>query len=267
MTAKQITARKLLTISGNPKTDKGEKLGYWTAILHLAPGRLSGFQTCPGATAGCLSACLNTAGHGGIAKGGMVTYETLTSGTRTNAVQEARIARTRLLFSDRPAFMAQLIKEIAAHVRRAEKAGFKPAIRLNGTSDIRWEATPFHVDGLSIFDHFPAVQFYDYTKLANRRNLPANYSLTFSLADNNADKAAIALANGLNVAAVFRSKEVRAAYIAEGFMGHAVIDGDETDLRFLDPKTVIVGLYAKGNAKRDTTGFVVDYRPSLALAA
>lgn len=267
MTTKTIKARKLLTINGNPKTDKGEKLGYWTAILHLAPATLSGFNTCAAATPGCKAACLNTSGRGGLAKGGKVTYDSIVNGTRTNAVQEARIARTAMLFQDRQAFLRQLHKEIAAHVRRAEKAGFKPAIRLNGTSDIRWEAGAFHLDGKSIMDHFPMVQFYDYTKLWNRRNLPANYSLTFSLADGNADKAAMALANGLNVAAVFRSKAVRAGFMASGFMGAPVIDGDETDLRFLDPKGVIVGLYAKGDARHDTSGFVVDAAPARALAA
>lgn len=259
--------RKLLTVSGNPKTDKGEKLGYWTAILHLAPATLSGFQTCPAATAGCRAACLNTAGHGGLAVGGVLSYADIAEGRRTNTVQQSRIGRTRFLFEDRQGFLRQLAKEIAAHVRRCEREGFKPAIRLNGTSDIRWEAGAFHLDGRSIMEHFPDVQFYDYTKLWNRRNLPANYALTFSLADGNADKAELALANGLNVAAVFRSKEVRDLYMAEGFMGAPVIDGDETDLRFLDPKGVIVGLYAKGNAKRDTSGFVVDYRQAVALAA
>lgn len=257
---------KLLTIAGNPKTDKGEKLGYWTAVLHLAPARLSGFEVCPAATEGCRRSCLNTAGRGGLAKGGKLDYAAIVGGKR-NAVQEARIARTRRLFTDRAGFMADLIKEIAAFVRKAEKAGLVPAVRLNGTSDIRWEAGAFHVEGRSIMDHFPTVQFYDYTKLANRRNLPANYHVTFSLADGNADKALQALANGLNVAAVFRSKETRAAYMAQTFMGRPVIDGDETDLRFLDPKGVIVGLFAKGDAKRDTSGFVVDAPVSLALAA
>lgn len=258
---------KLLTIAGNPKTDKGEKLGYWTAVLHLAPARLSGHEVCPGATAGCRAACLNTAGRGGLIAGqSKLTYADVLGG-QVNAVQAARIARTQYLFADRAAFLAQLIKEIAAFVRKAEKAGYVPAIRLNATSDIRWEAGAFHVDGKSIMDHFPTVQFYDYTKLANRRNLPANYHLTFSLADGNADKAREALANGLNVAAVFRSAAVRAEYMATGFMGAAVIDGDETDLRFLDPKGSIVGLYAKGDAKRDTTGFVVDAPAALALAA
>lgn len=257
---------KLLT-TGNPKITKGEKKGYWTAVLHLAPHKLSGFNVCGGATPGCIKGCLNIAGRGGIAIGGVLSYDDIALGTRTNAVQQARIARTRRLFNDRAGFMADLVKEIRLFIRRAKRAGFKPAIRLNGTSDIRWEASAFHVDGKPIMDLFPDVPFYDYTKLANRRGLPANYTLTFSLADGNEQQAREALRNGLNVAAVFRSPADRAGFMAEGFMGAPVIDGDETDLRFLDPKGVIVGLYAKGAAKRDQSGFVVDYAPALKLAA
>jgi hypothetical protein len=96
---------------------------------------------------------------------------------------------------------------------------------------------------------FPNVIFYDYTKLANRRNLPPNYSLTFSLSEDNDKSAEQALANGLNVAAVFRK-------IPPTFLGRTVVDGDVSDLRFLDPSGVIVGLKAKGKAKKDTSGFV-----------
>lgn len=257
---------KLLTV-GNPKTEKGEKLGYWTAVLHLAPADLSGFEVCAGRTAGCTAGCLNTAGRGGIAAGiGILTYDDIAGGNR-NHIQAARIARTRLLFNDRQAFLVQLIKEIDQFVNKARKKGFIPAIRLNATSDIKWEAKPFHVDGRSIMDWFADVTFYDYTKIANRRNLPANYHLTFSLADGNVDKARLALLNGLNVAAVFRSAATRDYYMQTGFMGRQVIDGDETDLRFLDPRGSIVGLYAKGNAKRDTSGFVIDQPQAVALAA
>lgn len=257
---------KLLTV-GNPKTEKGEKLGYWTAVLHLAPADLSGFEVCAGRTPGCTTGCLNVAGRGGLLAGASrLTYEAVKSGT-VNHIQAARIARTRFLFNDRQAFLVQLVKEIAAFVRKAKAKGFTPAIRLNATSDIRWEARAFHLDGLSIMDWFPEVQFYDYTKLANRKGVPANYHLTFSLADGNADKARLALLNGFNVAAVFRDIETRNHFMQTGFMGRQVIDGDETDLRFLDPRGSIVGLYAKGNAKRDTSGFVIDQPQAVALAA
>jgi hypothetical protein len=258
---------KLLTIS-NPKTAKGEALGYWTAVLHLAPADLSGHNVCPTATAGCKAACLNTAGRGGLMAGSArLTYDDVRAG-KLNRVQAARIRRTRLLFAARNGFLHQLHREIAAFAKAARKKGLKPAIRLNGTSDIRWEAGAFHFNGKSLMEHFPDVQFYDYTKLWNRRDLPANYHLTFSLADGNADKAALALQNGINVAAVFRSKADVAAAIRGGFMGTAVVNGDETDLRFLDPKGgVIVALYAKGNARTDRSGFVQDYTQAVALAA
>ncbi len=253
---------KLLT-AGNPKTAKGAKLGYWTFILHLAPASLSGFNVCPMATQGCKAACLNTAGRGGIANSkGLLTYAELSSGTgRTNTIQKARVRRTRMFFEQRDAFMHLLHRDIERGIRLAEKAGFTPVFRLNGTSDIRWEST-LHI-GSSIMEHFPNVQFYDYTKLANRKHVPANYRLTFSLADGNDFQAEVALSNGMTVAAVFRDKATVTRYEMEGFgltNGRVwpVNNGDDTDLRFLDPPGVIVGLYAKGAARKDTSGFVRD---------
>jgi hypothetical protein len=249
---------KLLTFKGNPKLEKGEKLGYWTAVLHLAPAKLSGFNVCSLSTDGCRDACLNTAGRGGIAKGGILTHAIIEAGIRSNAVQACRIARTRLLFSDRETFLRQLVREIRTHIKRCEREGFKPAFRPNGTSDIQWEASNFKLDGLSIPEMFPEAEFYDYTKIPNRRNLPSNYSLTFSYADGNQNHVAEAVRRGFNIAVVFRSKKVRASYMESGFLGLPVIDGDDTDLRFLDPRQCVVGLYAKGAAKKDTSGFVVD---------
>jgi hypothetical protein len=231
----------LLTV-GNPKILKGTAFGYLTAILHFAPGRLSGFNVCPGASAACLVACLNTAGRGGIIK----------KGETSNKIQAARLRKTLFYFNETDTFMAQLAKEIGNIVKLAAKHGLKPAIRLNGTSDIRWELQKVNYGG-NVFQNimlaFPNVIFYDYTKLANRRNLPPNYSLTFSLSEDNDKSAEQALANGLNVAAVFRK-------IPPTFLGRTVVDGDVSDLRFLDPSGVIVGLKAKGKAKKDTSGFV-----------
>jgi hypothetical protein len=251
---------KLLT-PGNPKTEKGRGAGYWTFILHLAPARLSGFNVCPMATAGCKAACLNTAGRGGIMAGhGILTAADVAAGIR-NTIQNARIRRTRFFFEDRAGFMSTLAADVRKAIGKAKRAGYTPAFRLNGTSDIRFESIP--VDGApSIMALFPDVQFYDYTKIANRKHLPPNYFLTFSLADGNDAQAYDAHANGMNVAAVFRNKETVARYLADGFqLGAARVpafNGDETDLRFTDPRGVIVALYAKGNAKRDMSGFVRD---------
>jgi|APGre2960657404_1045060.scaffolds.fasta_scaffold16128_1 hypothetical protein len=238
---------KTLLTRGNPKILKGTKRGYITFILHLAPASVSGYNVCAMATDGCKLACLNTAGRGGIPNSKAVTVIARHGEvTVPNVIQAARIAKTVWFFQDRASFMAQLVKEIAAGIAYAERQGLIPVFRLNGTSDIRWEAV--EVDGhANIMEMFPTVQFYDYTKLVNRKALPANYRLTFSLAENN-DMAA--WASGLNVAAVFKGK------LPATFMGRSVIDGDETDLRFLDPVGVVVGLKAKGKAKRDTTGFV-----------
>jgi hypothetical protein len=222
---------KLLTI-GNTKTVKGEAMGYMTFIMHLAPAKLSGYNTCPMASVGCALACLNTAGRG-----------------RFTATQEARIRKTRWFFENRDTFMFQLAKDIEAAIRKANREGMTPVFRLNGTSDIRWETVP--VAGFAnIMAVFPNVQFYDYTKLANRRDLPANYHLTFSRSESNDVDVTSMLGTDTNVAVVFD-------VLPETWNGRKVIDGTETDLRFLDAKSVIVGLLAKGKAKKDTSGFTL----------
>lgn len=245
---------KLLTAGqSNPKTAKGDKLAYSTAILHLSPAKLSGRNVCAFATAGCAAACLNTAGRGGMFQPG-----------GTNSVQEARLRRTRYFFADKAAFMVDLHSDITKHVAAAFKAGLTPCVRLNGTSDIPWENVKLTVNGVTyanIMAAFPTVQFYDYTKNPGRRNLPDNYVLTFSLAESNRDHAVSALLAGMNVAAVFNVKTAvtgrwSADPLPSEYMGVAVIDGDDHDLRFLDPRGVVVGLRAKGRAKKDTTGFV-----------
>ena len=237
---------KLLS-TANPKIQKGTKKGYLSFILHLAPADLSGKETCPKRTAGCTAACLNTAGRGGMFK----------KGTNTNMIQEARIRKTREFFADRAAFMDQLVKDITKGIKQAERLGLTPVFRLNGTSDLSWEK--YHFDAkfkgytarnVNIFELFPNVQFYDYTKVLGRKvgHLP-NYHLTFSAADGNDKDVAQAVANGMNVAVVFDS-------LPETYMGRRVINADEDDLRFLDPTGTIAGLKAKGRAKKDTSGFV-----------
>lgn len=229
-----------LLSTGNPKLLKGEKKGYMSFVLHLAPSTLSGKNTCPKATAGCKSACLNTAGRGGIFK----------KGETTNVIQQARIRKTQFFFENRRDFLNQLTVDILRGIKKAEKAGMIPCFRLNGTSDISWEKYEV-ANGKNIFQMFPEVQFYDYTKINNRKvSHIKNYHLTFSKADGNDMDVRIAASNGLNVAAVFRE-------IPESYLGRPVINGDETDLRFLDPKGVVVGLKAKGKARKDITGFVV----------
>ncbi len=242
-----------LVSAKNMKTEKGRKFGYHTAILHLAPSDLSGYNVCPMASLGCRAACLNTSGQGGMIKGsggmcGVDLVAAIKSGRLTNRVQTARIRKTRQFMEKRSEFMTLLIADIKAHIRVSKLHGLTPCIRLNGTSDLRWETVK--VNGRTIFEIFSALQFYDYTKIPNRRvsHIP-NYHLTFSLAEDNDASARVAIENGLNVAVVFRA-------MPDTFMGLPVTNGDVSDLRFLDPSPCIVGLSAKAKAKKDTSGFV-----------
>jgi len=227
-------SKKLLNIDNNAKTVKGQKKGYKTAILYLAPSTQSGFNVCPQASLGCKKACLYTAGHGAF-----------------NNVQQGRINKTRWYIQERNTFMAQLRKEISNHIKNCSNKGFIPCIRLNGTSDISFENT-------GIFEEFPNVQFYDYTKIYKRAlkyvngQYPSNYHLTYSLNEDNKELAFDILFKGGNISAVFRKD------LPETYKGYKVINADETDLRFTDDNNVICGLVAKGQAKKDYSGFVLD---------
>jgi len=234
---------KLLS-TGNPKVLKGMSQGYNTYILHLAPADVSGYETCPKRTAGCTAACLNTAGRGGMFK----------RGESTNVIQEARKRKTKMFFENRAEFMALLVKDIELAIKQSKRLGLTPVFRLNGTSDLAWEK--YEVPGArNIFELFPTVTFYDYTKILGRKvkDIP-NYHLTFSAADGNDADVVKAIQQGYNVATVFGIKKTLP--MPETYMGLPVFNGDESDLRFLDPHGVVVGLYAKGKAKKDTSGFV-----------
>ncbi len=238
---------KLLS-TGNPKVLKGIKQGYNTYILHLAPADLSGKEVCPKRTIGCSDACLNLAGRGGMFK----------RGETTNTIQQARIRKTQLFFSNRDEFMSLLVKDILLAIKQSARLGLIPVIRLNGTSDLSWEKYSVKMGNvyyLNIFEAFPRIQFYDYTKVLGRKvtSIP-NYHLTFSAADGNELDVIKAIKQGYNIATVFGIKKTEP--MPEDYYGAPVFNGDESDLRFLDPKGVIVGLYAKGKAKKDTTGFV-----------
>ena len=243
----------LIRSGDNAKTVKGDDV-YETAIMYLAPFNMAGGNVCPMAEqAGCVAGCLNTAGRG-----------------RFNSVQLARINKTKRYLASRTAFMAELVKDLEAFVRYCQRKGVKPAVRLNGTSDIQWEVAHYASRGDkrgNVFELFPEIQFYDYTKIYKRvyRELPANYALVLSYSEANP---AYALAvtkaakeTGTNLAVVYHSKALRDHFVGKlvqhGHTCRDVIDGDATDLRFLDPKGVIVGLYAKGPAKQDKSGFVV----------
>lgn len=230
----------LIGVGNNAKTVKGDGEEYMTAIKYMKPfktvyrGKVH--NLCAMAdVAGCAEPCLNEAGRG-----------------QMNVVQRGRERKTLFYLSDRIGFMDALINDITVFSRRQRKKGIQPCIRLNGTSDIQYEKT-------GIMEQFPDVQFYDYTKIVKRAyaKLPANYHLTLSYSEKNPEYAEQVLQavrdTGVNAAVVFRHK------LPKTFKGLPVVDGDKDDLRFLDPKGVIVGLIAKGKkAKADKSGFVID---------
>lgn len=236
-------SKALLSVSADAKTTKGETLGFLTGILYLAPATTTKWNTCSMAkVAQCDKACLYSAGRGAF-----------------SSVQSARISKTEWFFTERDSFMQQLVVDITKLVNKARKQSLTPLVRLNGTSDIRWESVAFtDVNGIeqsNIFDVFPDVQFYDYTKDVNRKALPSNYDLTFSYSGVDGFQPFVdkAFKKGMRIAVVFR-KEID---IPVSFKGIKVVSGDKSDVRHLDDDGVIVGLYAKGQAKLDMTGFVV----------
>lgn len=239
-------------IDTNTKVIKGEPHGVLTELMHFAPARVSGFNVCRFSSAGCRASCLNTAGNGGIG----LDEDGL------NRAQAARIRRTRYFKNHHVHFLEKLVKELGALERRAKRRGMLPAARLNGTSDLPWERIRVEIDGerfRNVMRAFPDITFYDYTKypleLRGERvggELPPNYSLTFSLSENNESRARDALARGVNLAVVFRHE------LPDEFWGYEVINGEEHDLRYLDQRVRVVGLLAKGEALKDKTGFVRD---------
>lgn len=228
---------KLLT-TNNAKTVKGEKKNYKTYILYMAPYNQNdkSINLCSHASNGCIDACLFKSGFGGI----------------YTSVQTARINKSNYFVNDRVNFLLQLKKEISNAVKN-NKNGYNLAIRLNGTTDINFEKFVIE-DNKNIFELFPEVQFYDYTKnyvRLEKRILPKNYHITFSRSETNEDKALQILKIGYNVAAVFDT-------LPETYKGFKVINGDENDLRFLDEKNVIIGLKYK-----KLTGKGVDNRKGI----
>jgi len=231
--------KQTLLTQGNAKIVKGEKLGYLTKGIHLAPANLSGYEVCQWRSKGCTFACLNTAGRGQMQR-----------------TQDSRIAKTKLFFEQRFDFLAKLSKEITSSIKSASKKGMQAVFRPNLTSDISWEGVRDE-ENETIFDMFPDTQFYDYTKSFQRMaqflngGLPSNYHLTFSASEHNQKLVEIVLQMGGNVAIVFRGQ------LPKTWKGFEVINGDENDLRFRDKQGgYVVGLIEKGLAKKDESGFV-----------
>lgn len=234
-----------ITVGADAKTSKGEKIGVRTAVTYLAPYTLSGQNVCPMAElADCHAPCLFTAGRG-----------------RMSSVMCSRVMRTLIVQQYPEVFLKQLRKELVAHCKACARDGVVPAYRPNGTSDIRferWEAWGKLMREL-VADY--GLRVYDYTKIPNR-NVPAWYDLTYSYSGSIGYRPFVdrAIANGERLAVVFRTRDMVQRLLDNGgtFNGLKVVDGDDTDVRFYDPKNCVVALYAKGDAKRDQSGFVVD---------
>ena len=214
----------------NAKTIKGESENITTYVMYLAPHKQNskGINLCTNASDGCIASCLFSAGRG-----------------RFGSVIYARKNKTEYYLSDKKLFLYQLEKEIQKYVNRHKKDGSKFAIRLNGTSDINFN---------SVMRKFPDVTFYDYTKnlrRAKNNNVP-NYDLTFSRSESNEEQVLEALSLGIRTAIVV-SEDL---YKTLKFDGKVLIDGDKNDLRFLDANGIVI-LYAKGDGKKDQSGFVI----------
>ena len=232
---------KVLLTTDNAKTIKGEDLGYKTLICYMSPHKQNTFgrNLCPKATAGCMASCLFTAGRGAFSN-----------------VKIGRLRKSEFFLSNKELFMEQLVTEIKKAIRNKKDKNI--CVRLNGTTDVPFEN--IKVGGFdNIMSMFPNVQFYDYTKVFARlkKELPKNYHLTFSRAEteSNHKETLLALQMGFNVAVVFNVKDE--TELPSQYQGFKVINGDMHDLTFLHDKNTIIGLKAKGMAKKDTTGFVV----------
>ncbi len=239
--------RKPLLSTNNAKTIKGEKLGYMTYILYMSPFNLNskGINVCSHASKGCADSCLVGSGFGGM----------------YTSVMQGRVNKTEYFLTSRIEFMYQLKTEIEKAIAKNKDKAIV-TFRLNGTSDLPFEKYKVFENGTkNIFELFPDVQFYDYTKnyLRFDKVLPSNYHLTFSRSENNEAKSLELLKRGYNVAMVFDK-------LPKTYNGFEVINADNDDLRFLDKQGVICGLKykkmtGKGGAEKNKlafeSGFVV----------
>jgi hypothetical protein len=231
-------------VSSSPKAVKAQAYGYLNAIHYLALADTSGINLCPKASAGCKALCLGW--HSG--QSGMVSHD-----AQINSTRQSRLDKTNRFMRDRPAYLRTIVRQIERQQRLAAKRSFKLCVRLNGSSDIAWEGIRLPC-GRNLFERFPDVAFVDYTKIARRfeRALPPNYHLTLSRSETNERECIAALERGINVAVVFERKPA-------AWHGFECVDGDEHDLRQLDPRGgYVIALSPKGSkAKRDQSGFVV----------
>lgn len=235
---------RYLTTGQDAKTTKGESLGIMTGILYLAPAKEAGGRNlCPHASPGCLAACLYTSGRG-----------------RFQKVKSARIRKTRDFFDNPKRFVEELAFDTRELQVKAERAGMRLAIRLNGTSDLPWENLGGET-GENLMERFPGVQWYDYTKNPARAlkhakgEMPANYHLAFSRSECNEEAVRRIMRAGGSVAVVFDLK--KSEPFPKTWGGRRVVDGDQHDAIFEHGAGVVIGLRAKGEGRRDASGFII----------
>lgn len=225
---------------GSPKISHGDLTKYEAAVLHLLPHREGLFKStlCPWSTPGCRMSCLAYAGRG-----------------QADWIMYARYWKSKLYREDRKLFMRALTADLSRLAGRAAEYNRQAVVRLDGTSD------------LGLAQHFatlfPMILFYDYTKssirymnwaIAGKHEQPNRY-LTFSRSESNEADCLEILDHGGNVAVVFSNKKGDA--LPKKWKGWPVLDADKDDFRFLDPPAHVAGLRAKGRARHDASGFVV----------
>ena len=234
-------------VNPSSKTQKNETVsGQHTYLVYFAPAKTSGYNVCSHSTPECRRGCLATSGRAGME---------LNCKTKPNRIEQARIKKTRLFYEQPEFFMAWMIDEIRAKQALATKKNMGFSVRLNGTSDIDWQNVK--VNGQSIFEIFPDITFYDYTKNPNKFiGKPDNYHLTLSYTGRNWKACEAVLKQGVNVAVVFDVK--RESDIPAMFRGYDVINGDITDYRVDDAKGIIVGLKWKHIADKQAEADVLN---------
>lgn len=241
-------------VSTSHKLDLSEQAGTLTFGLYLAPWNMSGRNVCAGGRY-CHKYCLNGSGQNKI--------DELARGREMSKINLSRIKKTRLFYENRPLFMNILIHEIRRAQNRARALNMPFSVRLNCTSDLSPELFIDPVTGLNILQLFNDVQFYDYTKVPNRLNLLGkynNYDLTFSYDGHNWKTAENFLKAGGRVAVVFYKQNI----LPVSFAGFPVVDGNNYDMRYLDPAGAVVGLFyhAVGNNYKTVDGVRVYEAPA-----
>ena len=234
---KKAVQKLLSDGSTNAKTKKNS---IKTFIMYLRPFTLNskGINICSHASVNCAAVCLETAGHGAFA-----------------SVQNARAKRTEFYINNRREFLMQLSYEIMKKYTTAKRRGEKIAFRLNGTSDLDFVYLLNKYTGLDISQLSDWATFYDYSKNLHRvirYKDHKNYTVTFSRSESNHAETDQAIKLGINVAAVFSGD------LPQRYKGAKVVDGDSSDLVMLYNKGIVLGLKAKGKARKDTSGFVIN---------